>query len=133
MNTNSALYYHKFYSIIHESFINYATDQMEERIEDIKEKDFVDFEALDKCFNEDYFITYHTRAEDWLKKHHLDVLDAISYIVDVQNEELNEQILTFHDLNYENIVNQFMYHFALEHHSDLEDVFNEVKGGCNAE
>lgn len=133
MNTNSALYYHTFYSIIHDSFVDYATEQMEDRIEEIKEKEFIDFEALDKCFNEDYFIVYHTVAENWLKKHRLDVLDAITYIVDVQKEQLGEQILTFDDLNYEKIVNQFMYHFALEHHNDLEEVFNKVKEGYYAE
>ena len=130
MNNQSALSHHPFYSMIHQSFENHAVDKMEEHDLNV---DYDQFEAHHKCFNEDYFVIYHSVAKDWLKKHHLDVLEAIEYIMEVQKEHFGHEEWSIQDLNYERIVNLFMYYFALEHEYELEEIFNKVKEGYYAE
>lgn len=130
MNYYSALFDHPSYKMIHQTFENHAVDKMEEHELNVS---YEEFEAHHKCFNEDYFVVYHQVAKDWLKKHHLDVLDAIKYILEVQKEHFGHEGFDMDDFNYEKIVNLFMYYFALEHEYELEEIFNKVKEGYYAE
>ena len=127
MNTNSALYYHTWYSEIYQAFREYAIEKLQEH--DLSNVTYDDFEAHHKCFNEDYFVIYHSIAKDWLTKYHLDVLEAISYIMQMEKDYMGEVMFKMEDLNYERIVNLFMYYFAMEHEYELESLFAQVKHG----
>lgn len=130
MNNQSALYEHPSYKMVHQSFENYAVDKMEEHDLNVS---YEEFEAHHKCFNEDYFVVNHQVAKDWLLKHNVDVLKAIEYILEVQKFYFGHEEWSIEDLNYERIVNLFMYYFALEHEYELEEIFNKVKEGYYAE
>ena len=127
MNKNSALFYHTWYLDIHQAFKDHAIEKLEEH--DLSDVTYDDFEALHKCFNEDYFVIYHSVAKDWLDKYHLDVLQAIYYIMQIEKDYMGEVMFKMEDLNYERIVNLFMYYFAMEHEYELESLFAQVKHG----
>lgn len=127
MNNNSALSYHMYYSEIFEAFKDHAIEKLQEH--DLSDVTYSDFEAHQKCFNEDYFIVYHTQAKNWLEKYHLDVLQAIYYIMQIEEDYMGETTLKMQDLEYERIVNLFMYYFAMEHENELESLFAQVKHG----
>lgn len=127
MNYNSALSYHPWYSEIFQAFKEHAIEKLQEH--DLLDVTYNDFEAHHKCFNEDYFIIYHTQAFDWLQKYHLDSLEAIRYIMQIEEDYMGEVTFNIDDLNYERIVNLFMYYFAMEHENELESLFAQVKHG----
>ena len=127
MNKNSRLYYHIWYPEIYQEFREYAIGQLQEH--DLSDVTYDEFDAHHKCFNEDYFIVYHSVAEDWLIKHHLNVLQAINYIMQMERDYMGEVMFTYEDLNHERIVNLFMYYFAMEHEYELESLFAQVKHG----
>ena len=127
MNNQSALSYHTWYSEIFQAFREHAIEKLQEH--DLSNVTYDDFEAHHKCFNEDYYIIYHSVAKDWLEKYHLDVLDAINYIMEVEKDYLGENQAYMENLNYERVVNLFMYYFAWEHEYELESLFAQVKHG----
>lgn len=127
MNYNSALSYHPWYSEIFQAFREHAIEKLQEH--DLSDVTYDDFEAHQKCFNDDYYIIYHTQAFDWLHTYHLDSLEAIRYIMQIEEDYMGEVTFNMEDLNYERIVNLFMYYFAMEHENELESLFAQVKHG----
>ena len=127
MNNQSALSYHTWYSEIFQAFRDHAIEKLQEH--DLSDVTYDEFEAHHRCFNEDYFVTYHSVAKDWLEKYHLDVLQAIYYIMEMERDYMGEVMFKMEDLNYERIVNLFMYYFAMEHEYELESLFAQVKHG----
>jgi hypothetical protein len=63
------------------------------------------------AFNEDYYITYHNRAIEWLKTHNLDAFDAIDIVREYETEHF-EEFTT--DINPESIVNMLAYIYGEE-------------------
>ena len=110
MNNQSALSYHTWYSEIYQAFRDHAIEKLQEH--DLSNVTYDEFEAHHKCFNQDYFVIYHSVAKDWLTKYHLDVLDAINYIMTMEKVCMGELFfLKQEDVNHERIVNLFMYYF----------------------
>ena len=74
----------------------------------------IDFDEVhNECFNNDYYIIGYGRASEWLKKHEIDVFEAISYVVEKQQEYFGDS-LTVDDINSERIVNLLVYFYSLE-------------------
>jgi radical SAM superfamily enzyme len=63
------------------------------------------------CFNEDYYIIYHSVAVEWLKNHNLDTFEAIDIVKEY--EEGNFGSMTT-DINPESIVNMLAYIYGEE-------------------
>jgi hypothetical protein len=127
MNNNSRLYYHTWYPEIYQEFREHAIEKLQEH--DLSDVTYDEFDAHHKCFNEDYYVIYYSVAEDWLLKHHLNVLQAINYIRQMEKDYFGEITYIWEDLNYMKIVNLFMYYFAMEHEYELESLFAQVKHG----
>lgn len=63
------------------------------------------------CFNEDFYITYHSECIKWLKKHDIDVFEAIDIVKEYENENFGE---FKRDVNPESIVNMLVYIYGEE-------------------
>lgn len=63
------------------------------------------------CFNEDYYIIYHSEAEKWLKMHELSTFEAIDI---VKNYEVDHFGKFTTNINPEAIVNMLAYIFGEE-------------------
>jgi len=63
------------------------------------------------AFNEDYYITYHSRAIEWLKKHSINTFDAIDIVKQYEVENFGEFTT---DINPERIVNMLAYIYGEE-------------------
>jgi len=64
------------------------------------------------AFNEDYYIIGYYKAEQWLKEHDLSAFEAISTIVDYENENFGECTTKLD--NAESVVNMYTYIMGLE-------------------
>ncbi|QDP47346.1 MAG: hypothetical protein Unbinned4388contig1000_65 [Prokaryotic dsDNA virus sp.] len=81
------------------------------------------------CFNEDYYIIYHSEALKWLKTHELDAFEAIETVREYEMDnfgEMNTQI------NPESIVNMLAYIYGQELLSEtdaenIEELETELK------
>ena len=73
-------------------------------------------------FNEDYYIIGYYNAEQWLKKHNLDVFEAISICNQYEEENFGE-IQTQFD-NAETLVNNLVYWFGHDICIELELPFD---------
>ena len=63
------------------------------------------------CFNEDYYIIYHSKAIEWLKKHNLDAFEAIEIVRDYETDHLNRLTAL---IRPESIVNMLAYIYGEE-------------------
>ena len=63
------------------------------------------------AFNEDYYIIYHSRAIDWLKKHDLDTFDAIDIVKEYEEDNFGEFNTK---ISPESIVNMLVYIYGEE-------------------
>ena len=63
------------------------------------------------AFNEDYYITYHSRAIEWLKKHSINTFDAIDIVKQYEVENFGEFTT---DINPERIVNMLAFIYGEE-------------------
>jgi hypothetical protein len=68
-------------------------------------------------FNEDYYIIGYYQAKQWLKKHDLDVFEAIGICNEYENEHFGE-INTQFD-NEEKLVNHLVYWYGHDLCSEL--------------
>jgi hypothetical protein len=59
------------------------------------------------CFNEDYYIIGYHRASEWLKKHNIDIFDAIGTCTDYERDNFGD-INKIYD-NSEVTVNMLVY------------------------
>lgn len=58
------------------------------------------------CFNEDYYIIYHSVALEWLKSHDIDAFEAIDTVRQYEMDNFGEMNT---DINPEAIVNMLAY------------------------
>ncbi len=72
------------------------------------------------AFNEDYYIIGYYQAEEWLKKHDLEIFEAMVICNDFERENYGE-IQTSFD-NAEKLVNHLVYWYGLELCSELESI-----------
>lgn len=63
------------------------------------------------AFNQDYYITYHHKAIEWLKTHNLDAFEAIDIVREYETEHFGEFTI---DINPESIVNVLVYIYGEE-------------------
>jgi hypothetical protein len=73
------------------------------------------------CFNEDYYIVYHSVALEWLKRHDLDAFDAIDIVREYEVDNFGEMITP---INPDNIVNMLVYIYGEEliHGENIEEL-----------
>ena len=73
------------------------------------------------CFNEDFYIIYHSVAIEWLKRHELDTFEAIEIVKDYEIDHFGEFTTK---INPESIVNMLAYIYGQEliYSFDVEDV-----------
>ena len=63
------------------------------------------------CFNEDYYIIYHSKAIKWLKNHNLDTFEAIEIVRDYETDHFGEFTTS---IRPESIVNMLAYIYGEE-------------------
>jgi hypothetical protein len=90
------------------------TEHLNETIENIDSNDEIHFHA----FNEDYYIIGYYQAEQWLKKHGLEVFEAIGICQEFEKEHFGELQTTYD--NAETLVNHLVYWYGLELCNELE-------------
>ena len=99
---------------IETSIIQHAIDRLADgSLEDIYSDDLHNY-----LFNEDYFITYYSRAEQWLKDNDLSTWEVMSYCNEQEQDAFGE-IQTSFD-NPETLVNHYAYWKGQELLSSLE-------------
>ena len=92
---------------IKEELVEYILDMINDNVLNNDNKDEWHFH----CFNEDYYIIYHYNAVQWLKKHDLDVFEAISIVKEYEVDNFGEMTT---DINPESIVNMLAYIYSEE-------------------
>ena len=81
------------------------------------------------AFNEDYYIIGYYQAREWLKQHDVDAFEAISTIVEYEQDNFGE-VITKVD-NSESVVNMYVYIQGEELLSDIAaDTIEELKVAC---
>ena len=90
------------------------TKHLNETIEYLGSNDEIHFHA----FNEDYYIIAYYQAEQWLKKHELEVFEAIGICQEFEKEHFGELQTTYD--NAETLVNHLVYWYGLELCNELE-------------
>ena len=90
------------------------TEHLNETIENIGSNEEIHFHA----FNEDYYIIGYYQAEQWLKKHGLEVFEAIGICQEFEKEHFGELQTTYD--NAETLVNHLVYWYGLELCNELE-------------
>lgn len=83
------------------------------------------------CFNENYYIVYHSEAIKWLKNNNIDVSEAIEIVREYENDHFGEFTTK---VNPESIVNmlayilgeELIYSFDAEAIEELEEEINEI-------
>ena len=99
---------------IESSIIEHAIDKLEDGyLEDIYSDDLHHY-----LFNEDYFITYYSRANQWLKDNDLSVWEVMSYCNEQEKVNFGEIQTTFD--NSETLVNHYAYWKGQELLNSLE-------------
>jgi hypothetical protein len=63
------------------------------------------------CFNEDYYIIYHSVALEWLKSHDIDAFEAIEIVREYEVDNFGEMNT---DIDPESIVNMLAYIYGEE-------------------
>jgi hypothetical protein len=63
------------------------------------------------CFNEDYYMVYHSTAREWLKHHNLDAFEAIDTVREYEVDNFGRMST---DTNPESIVNTLAYIYGEE-------------------
>ena len=87
--------------------LNHILDRINDRVLTTENRDDWHFH----CFNEDYYIIYHSKAVEWLKNHELDTFEAIEIVKDYETDNFGE--LTT-NINPESIVNMLAYIYGEE-------------------
>lgn len=59
-------------------------------------------------FNEDYYIIGYYKAEQWLKKHNINIFQGISFVQDYEREMFGNDGMRNYD-NAESLVNMIVY------------------------
>ena len=99
---------------IETSIIQHAIDRLEDGL--LENKYSSDLHHY--LFNEDYFIIYYSKAEQWLKDNNLSIWEVMSYCNQQENDNFGE-IQTSFD-NSETLVNHYAYWKGQELLNSLE-------------
>lgn len=86
---------------------NYILDRINDGVLTNDNKDDWHFH----CFNEDYYIVYHSRAKEWLKDHDLDAFEAIEIVKEYEVENFGSMTT---EIRPESIVNMLAYIYGEE-------------------
>jgi len=70
------------------------------------------YELHNEFYNQDYYIIGYNDAKLWLKRHNVDVFEALKYCNNSERETFGEIQTTFD--NYETLVNNFVYWLSLD-------------------
>ena len=114
---------------IYEELLHHAIDTLE----NIGVANYVSDDFHHEAFNADYYVIGYYQASLWLSRHELDAFEAISEVVDQQENHFGEVTLKATDINSESIVNQLVYFYGLELlqdfnlDQDYDDVLAELK------
>tara|TARA_R110001606_G_scaffold127073_3_gene261128 strand:- start:1893 stop:2243 length:351 start_codon:yes stop_codon:yes gene_type:complete len=77
------------------------------------------------CFNEDFYIIYHSAAIEWLKQHNLDTFEAIEIVKEYEESNFGEMTT---GINPEAIVNMLAYIYGEELLNSFDvDTVEELK------
>jgi hypothetical protein len=68
----------------------------------------MDEDLHDKLFNEDYYIIGYYKAEQWLKKHNLNIFQAIAFVQDYESENFGYDCVRSYT-DAEKLVNMMTY------------------------
>jgi len=81
------------------------------------------------AFNEEYYITYHSKALEWLKRHDITAFEAIEIVREYEMEHFGEMNT---DIDPESIVNMLAYIYGEEllNSIDAENI-EELKTNLN--
>ena len=75
------------------------------------------------CFNEDYYIIGYYQASEWLKRHNIDVFQAINICQQFEEEQFGEMTKKYH--NSETTANMLAY--ILGYELIYSDHFRDVR------
>ena len=81
------------------------------------------------AFNEDYYVIYHYKALQWLKRHNIDTFRAINTVKDYESEYFSEFTT---EIEPATVVNMLVYIYGEEmiNNSESENI-NELKEYLN--
>jgi len=101
-----------YYSNFNNTDMNLETikQELQEYINDEKSNyNDVDINDLHyHLFNEDYYIIGYYNAEQWLKKHNINIFQGISFVQDYEREMFGNDGMRNYD-NAESLVNMIVY------------------------
>ena len=84
-----------------------------------KDHNFEDENELHySLFNEDYYLIGYYNTSQWLKKHNIDQLDAVSFVQDYERDNFGDDSVRIYD-NTETLVNMLVYIIG-------EEIVNEL-------
>lgn len=111
---------------MNESILTELKSHLIETVQNMAD-DCTDFSELHhEAFNADYYIIGYYQANEWLKNHDIDAFEAISYVIEKENEHFGEINLKPSDINSERIVNLLVY-FAGYEVMPIKDLSNIKK------
>ena len=103
--------------------LNHILDRINDRVLTTENRDDWHFH----CFNEDYYIYFHSVALEWLKKHELDAFEAIEIVKYYETDHFGEFTT---NINSESIVNMLAYIYGEELINSFDaDSVEELKEG----
>ena len=111
------------YESIKEELLNYANDEIENWAEHQQLEDFDNADVLHNLFNNDYYITGYYQCAEWLKMHNVRELEAMRYIIEMEELNLGESNFTTNDMNEERIVNLLVYYLSWEIENEIEGIY----------
>lgn len=115
------------YQSIKKELLNYAEDEIKHWAEHQELEDFENAEVHFNLFNRDYYIIGYWNCQEWLKIHKVGELEAMRYIVEMEEMNLGESNLTTNDMNEERIVNLLVYYIGWEIENEIESLYNQIK------
>lgn len=92
---------------IKKELLNHILDRINDRV--LTNQNIDDWRF--HCFNEDYYIIYHSKAIQWLKIHSIDTFEAIETVKDYELQHFGEFTTK---INPESIVNMLAYIYGEE-------------------
>lgn len=90
-------------------WINPIKEELKEHIRDnMNNYDVNDEDLHYHLFNEDYYIIGYFKAEQWLKKHGVNIFDAIAFVQEYEKQNFGDDAVRIYD-NAETLVNMIVY------------------------
>jgi hypothetical protein len=100
-------------------------EELKEHVQDLIENGALTPENVDEwhhiAFNQDYYIIGYFNAEEWLKKHDVSAFEAMSHIVEYEEDNFGEVTSSLD--NAESVVSMYVYILGEE---IIQDAINEL-------